>query len=98
MDVGENPFLDNVFGSVFLISGLAIPLFFIVKWSKDIKQTGRRLKLISGRFKILQCVGAVLLLLFFAFIIHGTTVYFDDLNDKAIRIDPSEWNPEGWYA
>lgn len=95
----EEDIIDGLVGLIMLVSVLSMVLTFVVKWLKDYKRTGRWFILIEGRAKPWQIIGLSLLLMLTACNAFGAFLCLEEKDESApIQINPSEWNPDGYYG
>ncbi|MFH1657228.1 MAG: hypothetical protein ABH919_02065 [bacterium] len=84
-------------GLIMLIVPLSIIGFFLIKWRKDYKQTGKLLVLYDKKTKWRQLLISILFLVFSVFVILSAISVIEEDDNTPIQITPEQYNPWGWY-
>lgn len=84
-------------GLIMLIVPLSIVCFFLIKWRKDYKRTGKWFVLYDKKIKWWKLLISILFLIFSVFVILSAISVIEEDNNIPIRIIPEQYNPWGWY-
>jgi len=88
---------ESIEGSIMLIVPLLIVGFFLIKWFKDYRRTGKLLVLYDKNIKRWKLLIYILFLIFSVVVILAAISVIKEENNAPIKILPEQYNPWGWY-
>ena len=89
--------IEFIEGLIMLIVPLSIVSFFLIKWRKDYKQTGKLFVLYDKKIKWWKLLIFILFLIFSVCVVLGAVSILTENSDTPIKILPEQYNPWGWY-
>lgn len=90
--------IEFIEGLIMLIVPLSIVGFFLIKWRRDYKRTGKLLVLYDKKIKRWQLLVSVLFLMFSVYAILSAISIIEEGNNVPIQIIPEQYNLWGWYV